>query len=155
LDKTELRFYNWIIDLLFENRVVEKKKMQSRCFKTCPMCGFVWPEKASFLNDPTLKIVGYQVNFDEPMGGLFLFHHICGTSLAIKAEAFQDLYDGPMFTERMMGTKECGGNCLHKDDLRSCPVKCECAYVREIMQVVLNWPKQGSAMKQQKGERTE
>jgi len=131
------------------------KKMQSMCFKTCPMCGFVWTEKASFLNDPNLRMIGYQVDFDELMSGLFLFHHICGTSLAIKAETFQYLYDGPMFTERMRGTKECGGHCLHKNDLRSCPVKCECAYVREIVQVILNWPKQGLAAKQLNRERPE
>ena len=131
------------------------EKMQSMCFKSCPMCGFVWPGKASFLNDPDLQMIGYQVNFDELMAGLFLFNHICGTSLAVKAEAFEDLYDGPMFTERMTDTKECEGHCLHKNDLRSCAMKCECKYVREIVQVILNWPKQGLALKQQNGERTE
>ena len=111
------------------------------------MCGFVWPEKASFLNDPTLQIIGYQANFDELMAGLFLFQHNCGTSLAIKAEAFEDLYDGPIFTERMSGTNECEGHCLLDNDLRPCPAKCECAYVREVVQVILNWPKQGLAVK--------
>ena len=77
------------------------------------------------------------------MAGLFLFHHKCGTSLAIKADAFEDLYDGPMFKEKLLGTKDCGGHCLHKGDLSPCPTKCECAYVREIVQVILNWSKKG------------
>jgi hypothetical protein len=88
-------------------------------------------------------MIGYQPDFEELMAGLFLFHHSCGTSFAVQADAFEDLYDGPMFTEKLRGTKECGGHCLHKNDLRSCPAKCECAYVREIVQVILNWPKKG------------
>lgn len=122
------------------------KKTQSICFKICSKCGFVWPDKTSFLNDPDISIIGYQVDFEELKAGLFLFHHVCGTSLAIKAEAFQDLYDGPMFTEKLSGTENCDGYCLRKSDLRPCPAKCECAYVREIMQVVLNWPKKRSVV---------
>ncbi len=114
-------------------------------FKTCSKCGFVWPERASFLIDPNLRLIGYQADFEELMAGTFLFNHVCKTTLAIKADDFQDLYDGPMFTERLEGTEECGGHCLHKDDLSPCPRKCECAYVREIVQVILNWPKQGLA----------
>lgn len=93
-------------------------------------------------------MIGYQVHFDELVAGLFLFDHICGTSFAIQAGSFQDLYDGPMFIEKLNGTEECEGYCVHKNDLRPCPAKCECAYVREIMQVILSWPKQGSAVKQ-------
>ncbi len=93
-------------------------------------------------------MIGYQVNFDELMAGMFLFNHVCGTSLAISADDFRDLYDGPMFTEKLNGTDTCDGYCLHESDLRPCPAKCECAYVREIVQLILKWPKQGSAIKQ-------
>ena len=92
------------------------KRIQPTCFKTCSKCGFVWPEKASFLSDPNLRMIGYQADFEELMAGTFLFDHICGTTLAIMADDFQDLYDGPMFTERLEGTKGCEGYCLHKDD---------------------------------------
>jgi len=100
-------------------------------------------------------MIGYQVDFEELMAGLFLFNHICGTTLSIKAGDFQDLYDGPLFVERLRGTEKCEDHCLHKSDLRPCPTKCECTYVREIVQVILNWPRQGLAEKQQNGERTE
>lgn len=93
-------------------------------------------------------MIGYQVHFDELVAGLFLFDHNCGTTFSIQAGSFQDLYDGPMFIEKLTGTEECGGHCLHKDDLRPCPAKCECAYVRKIMQVILSWPKQEAAVKQ-------
>lgn len=93
-------------------------------------------------------MIGYQVNYDELLAGMFLFNHICGTSLAISAEEFQDLYDGPIFTERLNGTEECEDHCLHESDLRPCPAKCECSFVREIVQVILNWPKHKLAARQ-------
>lgn len=49
-----------------------------------------------------------------------------------------------MFTERLTGTEECQGMRLHEDDLRPCPAKCECAYVREVLQVITSWPKSES-----------
>jgi hypothetical protein len=132
---------------MFEGRVAQVKTRQSMRFKRCSKCGFVWPERAAFLSDPDLRMIGYQVDFEELTAGLFLFNHVCGTSLAISANDFQDLYGGPVFTERLNGTKKCDGHCLHKDDLSPCPAKCECAYVREIVQVILEWPKQGLAVK--------
>lgn len=113
----------------------------SRPFKKCLKCGFTWHEMASFLGDPGIRLVGYQTNFDELMAGLFLFTHVCGTTFSVQAGAFRHLYDGPMFTERLNATEKCEGYCLHKDDLRPCPAKCECRYVREIMQNILKWPK--------------
>ena len=130
---------------MYEDIAVERKRIRPMSFKICSKCGFVWPERAPFLSDPNLRLIGYQADFEELMAGTFLFNHVCKNTLAIKADDFQDLYDGPMFTERLEGTEECGGHCLHKDDLRPCPMKCECAYVREIVQVILNWPKQGLA----------
>ncbi len=116
-------------------------KPQSGFFKKCSMCGFEWRERLSFLSDPTLRIIGYQSDFDQLMAGLFLFTHSCGTSLSIPAEHFEDLSRGPIFIERLNGTETCPGYCLHKDDLRPCQAKCQCAYVREIVQVILDWPK--------------
>lgn len=110
-------------------------------FKKCSKCGFVWRKRDSFLGDPTLHMIGYQANFDELMAGLFLFTDRCGTTFSIEAYEFRDLYGGPIFTERLNDTEECEGYCLHKDDLRPCRAKCECAYVREVLQSILKWPK--------------
>jgi hypothetical protein len=120
----------------------------STSFKTCSMCGFVWPERTSFLSDPTLRIIGYQAHLRELTAGLFLFSHTCGTSLSIQAKVFHDLYNGPIFAERLTGTEECRGYCLREDELRPCPAKSECAYVREVVQVILNWPKRKAAIAQ-------
>jgi hypothetical protein len=76
---------------------------------------------------------------------LLLFDHICHTSLAIPAEQFIDLYKGKMIEGRKTGSEQCPGYCLHEDELRSCPVECECAYVRDIIQIISRWPKVGQA----------
>jgi len=110
-------------------------------FKTCSQCGFVWRGRTSFLSDPTLNLIGYQVHFEELSAGLFLFNHNCGTTLSVQAKEFRDFYGGAIFTERLMGTEQCQGSCLRQDDLRPCPEKCECAYVREVLQVISHWPK--------------
>jgi len=110
-------------------------------FKKCPMCEAIWPTRESFLEDRDLTIVGYQVHVEQLVAGLFLFNHCCMTTLAVEAGKFQDLYDGPIFEERLAGTPECREFCFRKYDLRPCPAKCEFAYVREIIQIVKNCPK--------------
>lgn len=121
--------------------VFEAERTQPKSFKICSKCGYDWHTRKSFLRDAGLRMVGYQVDFADLSAGLFLFTHSCGTTLAVAAGTFQDLYNGPIFVERLEGSKECSGFCLHKSDLRPCPAKCECAYVRDIVQAILHWPK--------------
>lgn len=111
-------------------------------FKQCPCCGLAWPTRDAFLRDPKLIVVGYQVNFDKLLLGLFLFsHRACGSTIALPAESFRELYDGPIYESRATGTDECPEYCLYESELGACRAKCECAYVREILQVVRRWPK--------------
>lgn len=96
------------------------------------------------MGDPMVKIIGYQVNFDDLQEGFFLFnHHIetCHTTLSVPAKVFFDLYKGVIFQGRLADTTECSGFCLHRDNLKVCPAKCECSFVREILQTVEKWPK--------------
>ena len=111
-------------------------------FKKCTLCAHRWQSRKDFLEDPSTDLIGYQVNFDELDLGFFLFNHLkCGTTLGIPAGKFRDLYNGPVFSERLTGTKECQEYCLQENKLGTCPAKCECAYVREILQTVKQWPK--------------
>ena len=115
-------------------------------FKQCTLCGWKWEKRDEFLTDPGVKLVGYQVRFFQLTTGLFLFNHLapdCLTTLAIPAGQFEDLYHGPVFQVRVTGTKACPGHCQRECDLEPCPQKCECAYVREIIQIVRTWPKHG------------
>ena len=96
----------------------------TKVFKFCTTCTYKWDTRMRFLEDPAIHIIGYQVNFVELEQGLFLFNHTCGTSLAIMAGEFKDLYDGPIFSERQTGSEECPEYCLIKDEIRPCPAKC-------------------------------
>jgi hypothetical protein len=109
--------------------------------KTCPTCGFVWTDRAAFLADPGLRLIGYQPRFIDLKAGFFLFNHTCGTTFAMQAEAFVDLYQGPIFKTRLTGTDACSGQCLNESHLEPCPAACECAYVRAILDRVAHWPK--------------
>ena len=113
----------------------------STVFKKCTVCRFQWALRDDFLRDPNIEVIGYQVDFDELAEGFFLFNHSCKGTLAITAGEFNDLYDGPIFSERAEGSEDCPSHCLHENELRLCPVKCQCAYVREILQIIKNYQK--------------
>ncbi|RMD83775.1 MAG: hypothetical protein D6820_01840 [Lentisphaerae bacterium] len=110
-------------------------------FKTCPACGKIWLLRENFLKDAELSLVGYNVNFKQLELGLFLFNHTCGTTLAIPAGQFFDMYRGTIPAERMTDTPYCERHCKFQEDLSRCPVPCECAFVREIIQIIRNYPR--------------
>ncbi len=110
-------------------------------FKKCTTCGTQWHTRDQWLTDPDLKLVGYQVNFKGLKTGVLMFNHSCRTTLALYAEDFADLYNGPIFKERATGSEKCPGHCLHRGDLEPCPAICECNYIRHIIQLIKDWPK--------------
>jgi len=105
-------------------------------FKICSNCGFEWKSREDFLNDHSVIIIGYQTNFKSLEAGIFLFNHSCKGTFGLEVSDFANLYDGPVFQERATGSDECPEYCLHKYTLDSCPAKCECAFVREIIQLL-------------------
>lgn len=107
-------------------------------FKTCSGCEYIWKTREDFLNDKNVLYLGYQVNFTHLEAGYFLFNHdtICRSTIALKVEKFRDLYNGPVFNVSYMGTKSCLGLCTQKLNTERCDNKCECAFVREIIQVI-------------------
>ncbi len=108
----------------------------------CTCCNCSWETRDELLSDSRLQIVGYQVNFDDLLLGFILFNHLtCQSTLAVPAGLFRDIYDGPVFSQRATGNEECPGYCLRESELNACPAKCECAYVREILQIIRNWPR--------------
>lgn len=117
-------------------------------YKTCPRCGRQWQTREAWLRDPQVTLVGYQVNFNDLKAGILLFNHDCRTTLAVKAEEFTDLYQGPMFVQRATGTDACPGHCLHRDNLGPCPAQCECVYIRNVLQQIKDWPKDEAADRQ-------
>jgi hypothetical protein len=106
-------------------------------FKVCSCCGHIWQTREDFLDDRELEAIGYQVDFRHLHLGLFYFNHsTCRTTLTAPAGAFTDLYDGRVFEERMTGTADCPSYCLHESELSACPAACECAFIREVLQLI-------------------
>jgi len=110
-------------------------------FKTCSNCQARWETLETFIQDPAIALVGYMPTFDDLLNGLFLFNHDCGTTLACPVMLFAHLYNGPIYQVKKTGQAECPGYCQHKSDLSACPIKCNCAYVRETLQIIKRWPK--------------
>ena len=110
-------------------------------FKICKTCKTEWDCRNSFLMDSNIELVGYQVEFEELTLGLLLFNHTCGTTLSIYAKEFTDLYNGPVFEYRAVGGVDCPGYCLRPDSIEPCPVQCECAYIREVLQLIAVYKK--------------
>ena len=111
-------------------------------FKTCTSCRNPWFTRKEFMSDNQIDFVGYQVNFVNLELGYFLFNHLpCRSTIAVPAGLFRDLYAGPIFAERKTGHADCPGYCNDRDVLAACGTKCECAYIREIIQIVRRWPK--------------
>jgi hypothetical protein len=110
-------------------------------FKRCPCCETVWTSRGSFLDDPDVSLIGYQAGFKNLTKGLFYFNHSCKSTMTIYVQDFEELYGGPVYSERKTLLDECPGHCLYKEDLDPCPEECECAYVREVVQIIKNWEK--------------
>ena len=121
------------------------EEQNSDPFKICTLCGHTWNLRADFLSDPDVVLKGYQANFEVLSEGLFLFNHDvpnCRTALAIDVASLADLYTGPIFPERKLETAFCPGYCLHRQSLGSCNNECECAFIRVLLQIIRNWPKE-------------
>ena len=110
-------------------------------FKKCTKCEHIWENRADFLADPDLEIIGYQANFEHVKDGMFLFNHVCETTLALDVVDFDDLYRGPVYDMNLAETDECSRLCHDMNKLDSCGSECKYAYVRDIIQTIKNWPK--------------
>lgn len=115
-------------------------------YKICS-CGKEWGSRSEFLSDPHINVAGYMPDFRDLHLGLILFVHfdeICGTTLALKAGDLADLYEGEVFNERMTGTDKCPEYCFRKSDLMKCPNKCECSWVRKVINIIKLYNKRKS-----------
>ncbi len=119
--------------------------MSETPFKVCPMCSEKWNRVEALLADPAIELKGYQVNFDALEEGLFYFlHHRtgCETTLGIPIKAFKGLSDLPFLAPSLESRPEnCTGLCLNEHELGECPEKCNCNWVRDVMQTIRIWKK--------------
>jgi hypothetical protein len=112
---------------------------EKKLFKRCPRCSAEWETRDKFLDDESLEINGYGADFECLECSLFYFTHKtegCFSTMTIEAKAFLDLYPGKKYTERRTGKEECPGYCLEEKQLSRCEAFCECAFNREIIQII-------------------
>ena len=112
---------------------------QEEVFKKCPMCGMSWKNRERFLQDESLRINGYQANFESLESGLLYFtHHVegCHSTMACQVREFIDLNTGVRYCERKTLTEECPQHCLYESELGRCEVSCECAFVRDLIDIL-------------------
>ena len=108
-------------------------------FKVCSKCKTEWTTITNFLDDQLLDLNGYQAIFENLGRGVFYFTHHkkgCFSTIALLAQDFSSLYLGGKYTERRTDKEECPGYCLEKEQLDRCDANCECAFNREIIQVI-------------------
>ena len=118
-------------------------------FKRCTCCESPWLTRENFLSDDQIQLVGYQANFCQLELGYLLFNHLsCESTIAIHAGSFKDLHTGPIFGQRLTGTEVCQGFCNDSVALEPCEAECECAYIREIIQIIRAWPKTEQLLEQ-------
>ena len=95
-----------------------------------------------FLEDAKIRIIGYQPSFKDFAKGYIFFLCQCDTTLGLKIHEFDNLYKGPLYTERLTGTEGCPGHCLDKvENLEDYPAGCSGSYVRNILQIIKKWDK--------------
>jgi hypothetical protein len=109
-------------------------------YKTCTLCNFEWQNVNEIIQDRTLSLNGYQASFPDPKDGFFLLTHKkpgCLTTIAVLAADFKPLYKGPIYTNHNTGSASCPGKCNCESNFETCTEKCDMAWAREIMQLML------------------
>lgn len=125
-------------------------------FKTCPLCSTSWYTIDDFIRDSEIEVIGYQPHPEKTGAGLFIFgHRHCNSSISVQLEALSDLQVcltqdadsvyiiGPDMIQEENSTEVCYTNCLRKTDSSNGNKRCECAYVREVIQLIKHLPKNG------------
>jgi hypothetical protein len=82
-----------------------------------------------------IELTGYMPTFDELLtGSLFVQSPLRNHAGLSGGYLFEHLYDGAGLSgQNKAGESECPGYCQNKTDFSPCPVKCNCAFVREIL----------------------
>lgn len=118
---------------------------QAKVFKVCPSCATEWQTRLDFLSDQSLILNGYQVSLRSLEKGLLLFTHdkdICRSTMGIYVTEFLDIYTGEKYAENRALSPECPRYCIDEKRFDRCNVHCECAFVREIIQKVVEYNNQ-------------
>jgi hypothetical protein len=114
--------------------------------KVCPACGAQWRSCSELLQDPGVKLTGYQPALHADCSGLLLFlHQPCGTTMGLELMAFHALVPKPILTPPGSVETSATRYCLARQGDEDCPRKCVCEFVSATLDAVQKWPKEGPA----------
>lgn len=126
-------------------KTIESKERDRKAafFKVCTKCSYKWKTRDDFLSDPSISLIGFLADFKVFNKGSYLFNHLlandqCNSTLAIDVSCFLDLYNGTLFKDLKVGSKECSGYCAKVEVMKRCNVHCRNVVAREIMHKILN-----------------
>nr|WP_320116774.1 hypothetical protein [uncultured Desulfuromonas sp.] len=108
-------------------------------FKICPCCLEVWQTRDDFLDDPFLQLNGYKADFAKLEYGLFFFTHQkegCHSTMALEVLDFLDLNRGTVCEQAQDYAAKCPRSCREKRKLNQHHDLCECAFARDVCELV-------------------
>jgi hypothetical protein len=113
--------------------------------KQCTTCSTQWLTLQQLVEDRNLKIEGYQACFGDADAGLIILTHktrTCGTTLVLPARVFRPLIAGCLPEAHMTLSTPCPRRCSRPRDFEACQVKCDMAWVREVLGLLRRheWP---------------
>lgn len=102
--------------------------------KNCSCCNIGWEDNDTFINDPTVRLIGIQQNIQNPeYGCMYLFDHLtCGTTLAVKSDKFKNMIEEPIPARLMFGEDECSKYCIDLRNFLECEIECHNAPFRRL-----------------------
>jgi hypothetical protein len=111
-------------------------------FKACPSCGRVWTDCEKLLEDPDIRLLGFQRSADETRAGMLLFQHrSCGTSLAVSIKAFEDVIPMPVYSWAKCYRTPAPEFCSAANHNIACPLKCTCEFAYVLLFIIQTWRK--------------
>ena len=101
-----------------------------------------WDQRHEFLADPTISLIAFRPDLDDPLNGRLIFlHDTCGAELRLPIILFLDLYQGVRYDQLRYGKPDCNKHCLTETDLSRCNNRCSMASLREVLAVISGWEK--------------
>jgi hypothetical protein len=102
-------------------------RAESAAFRVCGACKHAWPTWHEFVQDPAVRLLGFQSLAAKPGSNLLVFEHSCGSSISVLAKRLRHLLpelvsDAPLPV--LFGADECRGHCRSIEDLEACDALC-------------------------------
>ena len=98
------------------------------------VCHALWLTRARFLEDSSLRLMGFRPGNDGHSDGTVLFNHnVCGTTVGVELARFEGLTRHPKMTPSAARLGQEAPFCAAELHNEPCPPNCSCEYVWHLM----------------------